>query len=315
MEKETFFTGFRKRSLRVLAVAIIFSFPAFSQIVNWDFEQTEPNELGAIPIGWNTENYALVHREFTPCFERGQRCHWSFEGNTVTTESGNAFLVLSTGDYGYDACGRESFSGRTNKGVAWQECTFYEGDTIYGRYFFGTGDYVGWNDKAEIKIIPSDPNNEPRLQEIVLAYIDVAMVGDFRSTDGWLAFSHTFTYADKGSYYLELGVYDVKDSIYKSYLMVDFIKIGDPFRAGDFNADGKVDILDMLAFDVALYQDCEFPDDPNDPNSICYYDNIFGDKVPFYRDPETGVDYRDEYGRTTLDALRPVFRNWLWKDE
>ncbi len=269
----------------------IFSFPASAQVMNGDFELSEPNALGALPTGWTTKNYARVHESYQPVFERGQQASWSFYDNTVLPWSGSKFLVLSTGDVP-----GVSDSAITH-GMARQLITFKKGDTLRGKYFFGTGDYLGWNDWAEVKLVPYDPNDRTK-RSILVKYVDVQEVGDYKSTDGWQTFSHQFTVADAGSYYLECIVWDRTDAIYKSYLMIDAVESSQLPPDADYNADGKVDYADLAVFASVLYTDC------TDPNSICTYIDAKGEEVSF--------DFNNDQTITPED-MAPLGDNWLWK--
>ena len=265
----------------------IFSFPAFSAIVNGDFEMSEPNAIGTLPVGWTTRNYARVHETYTPAFERGQQAVWSFENNTVTSASGRSFLVLSTGDIGPDST--------ITHGMAKQLINFKKGETLRGKYFFGTGDYLGWNDWAEIRLVPFDPNSR---RSILVKYVDVQEVGDYSSTDGWQIFTHEFNAYDEGAYYLECIVWDRTDAIYKSYLMIDSVESSQVPPDADFNADGKVNYSDLTVFANVLYQDC------TDPNAICTYIDARGEEVSF--------DFNQDK-LITPDDMEPLGNNWLWK--
>jgi hypothetical protein len=289
VDKENDFYKVGKPAILVCVSLAFFSLPVLSQIINGDFETSEPNRLGNIPTGWETENYALIHESYTPMFERGQTVDWSFADATVTPAQGDGFLVLSTGDMGSDSS--------TTYGLARQLVKFTSGQTLHGKYFFGTGDYLGWNDYAEIRAIPKDPN---RLRGFQIEYIDVAIVGDYGSTDGWETFSHTFTKDDEGEYYLTFGVYDKTDAIYKSYLMIDDIQCGILPPEGDYNADGLINYADIITFNQVVYQDC------NDVNSICHYVDLAGNVVSY--------DYNDD-GWITPEDVEPVIQNWLWKPE
>ncbi len=266
---------------------MFFPFPAYSAIVNGDFEMSEPNALGALPVGWTTKNYARVHESFTPVFERGQQVTWSFLNNTVLPATGSKFLVLSTGDIGPDSA--------TTHAIASQLVTFKKGETLRGKYFFGTGDYLGWNDWAEIRLKPADPNSG---RTILVKYVDVQEVGDYSSTDGWQMFSHKFNAYDQGEYHLECIVSDRTDAIYKSYLMIDSVESSRIPPDADFNADGKIDYLDLAVFASVLYQDC------TDPNSTCTYIDAGGNEVSF--------DFNNDQMITPAD-MEPLGDNWLWK--
>ncbi|MFI4912525.1 MAG: hypothetical protein ACIAQZ_12740 [Sedimentisphaeraceae bacterium JB056] len=289
MDKESDLFNVSGYTAIVCLMLAFFSFPALSEIVNGDFELSEPNDLGSIPTGWITENYAMVHDTFTPVFERGQSVTWSFPDSTVTPAEGESFLVISTGDIGVDTA--------STYGLAKQLCTFEEGQTLHGKYFFGTGDYLGWNDYAEIWLAPYDPNVS---RGITIQSVDVSIVGDYQSTDGWQTFSHTFTAQDAGDYYIIFGVYDKQDAIYKSYLMIDDVKCSTLPPGGDFNADGDVNYEDITTFNEVLYQDC------TDPNAICTYTDISGNEVSY--------DYNQD-GLLTPEDVVPVTQNWLWNDE
>lgn len=271
-------------------ILLFLSIPACGAIENGDFEISEPNAIGSVPTGWSTQNYARVHQSFTPTFERGQTVTWSFENNTIVPATGNNYLLLSTGDIGYDHL--------TSYGMASQNCFFKKDQTIRGLYFFGTGDYLGWNDYAEIRLIPTDPNNT-RLRSILVEYIDVASVGDFKSTDGWQPFSYKFKQDETGEYSLEFIVYDKTDAIFKSYLAIDHVKCEYLPPAGDYNGDGTVDNLDLATFNSVLYTDC------SDPNAITTYIDAAGNEMSF--------DVNNDKQITPEDS-KPMLKYWLWNE-
>jgi hypothetical protein len=194
--------------------------------------------------------------------------------------------VLSTGDIGSDSA--------SVKGVAKQLIKFNKGDTLHGKYFFGTGDYLGWNDYAEISLTAADPNKQRGFQ---LEYIDVATVGDYKSTDGWQSFSYTFNEYDAGEYYLSFAVYDKTDAIYKSYLMIDDIKCSVLPPEGDYNADGDINYADIITFNNVVFQDC------TDPNAICTYFDIAGNEISYDKNGDDLI---------TPEDMAPVAENWLW---
>jgi len=230
-------------------------------IQNGGFEIAEPNQPSpyfTVPLNWETENYAGLHNNFTPHPEWGQSVDWTIE----RPSEGSNFCLLSTGD----ALGPNSDSQILRASIG-QTVYFASGDTLMGSYFFGTCDYVPYNDTANILLVPADPNDG--LRNIILESICVADVGDFCSTEEWVPFSFTFNANTAGEYNLVCEVIDILDNKYKTYLAVDNLRMcyGTPLY-GDINQDCGVDLLDIYELTHVWLSDCS---DPNtyDPNYIC----------------------------------------------
>ena len=248
------------------------------------FECGDPNNLtpsyGTVynfepPLFWerfpdpNTidDCYAALRSSFNPL-----RVDWEI----TAPYEGDRFVLLSTGGE-YDdpksiiAC------------TIVQEVFLDAGDTIMGAYFFGTSDYLPYNDYASIILdpVPPDEPGEPNTNKpILLAECDVETVGDYGSTqdlspstNGWVAFSHVIEPNQIGSYNFMCKVKDVEDRMLNSYLAIDGVYIcrgGIPL--GDLNRDCKVDLADYsilskawLSFcSVPSVDDPDFPGDPND---------------------------------------------------
>lgn len=230
-------------------------------IQNGGFEEAEPNQPSPyfiVPLNWEVENYAGLHSSFVPSPEWGQIIHWQIE----CPSEGNRFCLLSTGD----VRGPGSDNDITRSSMS-QSAYFAAGDILMGSYFFGTCDYVPYNDTAAIVLTPVDPNSG--LRSLLLETISVSDVGDYSSTDGWVPFAFTFNTKTAGEYVLTCEVTDISDRKYKSYFAIDNLRVcyGSPLY-GDINQDCGVDLLDFAEFSNVWLSDCT---DPNtyDPNYIC----------------------------------------------
>jgi hypothetical protein len=159
---------------------------------------------------------------------------------------GQQFLVIQSGGGAAD----------TNYTELRQTIIVRPGDTISGVYFFGTSDYMPYNDRCVIGLAdPCFPFLHPdRIEkwemQTIMAFEDVNGVGDRSSTLGWKPFSHTFTDSEAGDRLLVLLVEDAIDYLYPSFLAVDALHIvpGPACRfliSGDLNDDCKVDFLDI----------------------------------------------------------------------
>jgi hypothetical protein len=97
------------------------------------------------PTGWQHKNYTAVISNFIPYRP------WLLPEEGLVPFEGDYFVMLSTGDM-YDT--------DPNYAQIWQTITVDAGDKLTGVYFFGTYDYMDFNDFAEIKLVPSanDPN-------------------------------------------------------------------------------------------------------------------------------------------------------------
>lgn len=184
-----------------------------SVIQNPDFEEGIPTEYDFLaPLGWQRENYTALHSQFIPLPEYSanqDKVHWTIPA----PYSGDWFVVLSTGDLGP---GSDPLIAHAK---IWQSVEFVSGQTLSFAYFFGTCDYIQYQDKATAKLVSADGTS------MVLMEISVMEVGDFGSTDGWQLFEYTFTEQTAGVYDLVFQVEDVIDTIYKSYFAVDGITV------------------------------------------------------------------------------------------
>lgn len=225
---------------------------------------------------------------------------------------GNTFVVLSTG--GFERISDSSVKGATIS----QEIYLNAGDTIIGAYFFGTTDYVPFNDYGQIKFeINADANDFPgSVDSFVIAdsYCDVEKVGSYESTGdheddpnapastlGWVKFEHIVDSNQVGPYRLICEVVDFSDKLLNSYYAVDGLRIcrgGKPLS--DLNDDCDVNLLDYSILSEAWLSFC--PDDPNgiDPNDIA--------------DPNIPCQLADIYndGFVDMDDLGWLANDWLY---
>jgi hypothetical protein len=169
---------------------------------------------------------------------------------------GNNFVLLNTGP--------NDNTEETDQGQISQLIHDVKaGQTITGAYFFATTDWVPWNDTATIKLVPADPCSgfpDPCSPEILLAYADVASVGDFRATKDWERFSYTFNSNEAGSYILTMVVEDTGDHAYSSYLAIDAVRMSEPVcvykLTGDLNRDCTVNFIDFAMMAENWLIDC-----------------------------------------------------------
>jgi len=164
------------------------------------------------------------------------------------------------------------------------------GDTIIGAFYFGTNDYMPYNDYGQIKLeLIGDSNDYPGSVEsfdFPGAYCNVDMVGNQQSTEprdeevlfsatteGWVQFIHTVEPNQIGPYSLICEVVDVGDDIVNSYYAIDGLRIcrgGKPLS--DLNDDCSVNLVDYSIFSEAWLSFCPDPPfyDPNlyDPNDF-----------------------------------------------
>jgi len=265
-------------------VQVCASTAVYADIVNGGFEQSEPNDMLDFdpPFGWERENYAAVVNNFVPQPERGSTENWKIDVQAgLGPFEGQSFVVLSTGDVESDPMYAEIR----------QQIEISAGQKLTGVYFFGTCDYIPFNDYATITLVP-DPNSS--LTDIILINISVTDVGNYGSTDGWGLFEHTFSEAEAGTYEIVLLVHDVDDNIFKSYLAVDNITLCSPPEYGDINHDCQVNMLDFAFMAVDWSNDCSDPNYLSDPNNRCQY----------------GTDINGD-GPVDINDLWLMAENWL----
>ncbi len=203
-----------KKILLLTAIGILtFScVSSASSINNSGFESSELGDGFDIPSGWHVENYCAVISNFLPDAYPGDKSAWQIDTNAeLTAYEGSKFALISNGDSSV-SYGRMS-----------QQITVHAGDIITGAYFFGTCDYVPWDDYAEIRLVAADSSG---LENIILVHISVADVSNYGSTDGWVTFqSEAFTYLNCGTYTLECSVNDTADYQLESYFAIDALHI------------------------------------------------------------------------------------------
>ncbi len=265
------------------------------QLLNPGFEIADPSRATfwfTPPLNWdwcntpNNMNYVGLHTSFVPQPEQGQVVTWSIPESV----EGQYFVLLSTGD----AEGLRS-SFKTERSSIEQIITFMPGDIISGHYYFGTCDYMPYDDTGSIKLIPVDHNDG--LYSIVLASESVSGLGNYQSTDGWQYFRHQFNESTSGDYLLYCEVRDHLDRVFKSYLALDNFRIcrGIPMLA-DLNFDCVVDYYDLNILSQAWLADCSDPNVISDPNIPCHL------VIPDPNMPNKTID---------IDHLLPFSENWL----
>ena len=237
---------------------------ACGQIYNGDFELSEPNSAFGIdlPTGWETENYTAVDCNLVPDPNprQGSSMNWQIGTDTgLKPFQGESFVILST----------SGIVPEPRYARIWQNVEFFEGQRISGTYFFGTYDYLPFDDFASITLVPDDSEE----RSVILVSISVIDVGSYGSTEGWEDFEHVFTAEDAGVYDLVISVEDYGDAIYTSYFAVDVLEVCWLPEYGDVNTDCKVNIVDFsfLAADWLLYDSVYEPD----PNFAAQYDTDF----------------------------------------
>jgi hypothetical protein len=250
------------------------------------------------PFSDPNDGYAALHSSFDPPQSTVQ---WAIDG----PYQGDSFLLLHTGhtDPENSIVAYNEEASRIIRGsMISQKVVLDVGDTILGAYFFGTSDYLKFNDCGSIYLQP-DPGNEPN-DPVIIAVCDVNTVGDYESTlgqspqtGGWITFSYTVESNQIGPYDLRCEVEDDDDSIYDSYFAIDGLRIcrgGQPDADLDWDCD--VDLLDFSILSRAwLVSDCDEVTDPNsvlyDPNIPCEDADI--DDSRFFGNPDIWVDSND----------------------
>jgi hypothetical protein len=203
-----------RRTLLFAVIGILTFASALSagSINNPGFESVDVGGEFDTPSDWVVENYGAVVEGFIPNEYSGDKSMWKIPlAEKLMPYEGSRFVLLSSGD------------STLQHGKISQQITVDAGDIITGAYFFGTCDYVPWDDYAEIKLVAAEGSG---LSDIILAHISVADVGNFGSTDGWVTFqSEAFTDLTCGTYILECSVNDTADCLLESYLAVDALHI------------------------------------------------------------------------------------------
>ena len=255
-------------------------------IGNGSFELYDPNtsQWFSAPLDWVYENYAGVHNSFIPEPEasnnKGQLVHWSID----SPANGDLFCLLSTGDLG------ERSDPITIHAQVVQTIELYPGDYIKGSYFFGTCDWLPYNDSGRISLIGHNQLLDPNYVE--LAYIDVSDVGDCSAMDDWNSFTYKYTGNQVQTYDLICEVSDELDTIYKSYLAIDDLYICRAGKSeGDLNGDCKINIQDFTLLSEAWMATCTDPNTFGDPNTPCFMSDTDESNTIDCRDFNTMVDW------------------------
>lgn len=283
------------RALIVLCIACPFCAASEGELVNGGFEIPDPNRATAWftpPRHWlwydtpANLNYVGLHTEFVPNPEPFRPVAWSIPGPV----EGDFFVLLSTGD----AEGPGTYLKTLYSSIE-QVISICPGDILYGYYFFGTTDYMNFNDTGLIMLDPVDPNDGH--SPVILAEISVQAVGNYGATDGWQFFRYKFNTEICGDYILYCEVRDIHDRQFKSYLALDGFRIcrGIPPLA-DLNFDCVIDYRDFEILSRAWLADCSDPNVITDPNIPCHL------LIPDPNIPHQVID---------LDFVLPVSENWL----
>jgi len=275
------------RSLTFCLVCIVLIWLVGSggaDIFNGGFELSDPvNSFGVSPpTGWKNNNYTnIVSRLDMDLIDEDYTDNWSQDiiDDGLDPYEGDYLVLLST----------ESNVPRDEIGYAniSQQITVQRGERISGVYFFGTCDYLPFDDYAEIRLV-SDPNTMPDPNNITLARISISTpgIGSFASTEGWERFKHVFSEEQAGNYTLEIEVYDVLDLVWNSYLAVDALRLCKAPDNGDVNHDCDVDLQDFILLASDWLKDC------TDPNEFCHpYTELSGDDFVDFGDLDLFLNY------------------------
>lgn len=257
-------------------------------VQNGGFEDTEPNDQLPFdpPEAWIRENHASVRTWFTPDPCEGDVDEWKINLNDgIYPIEGQSFVVVSSGDFV-----PEPWMANIQQYV-WVQ----SGQTFSGYYFFGTADYLPYNDYATIKLVPYDSNSG--LRDIIVVRIDVSDVNDNSCMEGWDYFERTFSPAEAGGYELMISVRDMEDQIYPSYLIVDGLTLCNTPPDGDISRDCQVNFIDFALLADDWLVDCSDPNYISDPNYNCYKGtNLNG------------------LGRVDANDLELLSDNWLYEE-
>ena len=231
-----------------------------ADIYNGSFEYADPNNSAgySVPTGWTNLNYTNTISHLDMSLISGDSQNWSpnIVENGLGPADGDHLVLLSTGDVRPD---------EVNKATLSQDIKVRPGERLSGAYFFGTCDYLPWDDYAEIVLI-ADPNTMSEPNDIVLAMTSISILGegDYASMEGWERFEYTFGEQKAGNYKLVLSVYDEGDLILNSYLAVDDLRLCRSPRESDINRDCEIDFCDFYLLASDWLKDC------SDPNDLCH---------------------------------------------
>lgn len=262
------------RALGVLVVCGLLCAVSQGQLLNGGFEipdEERPNEYYDPPLypplHWDfydtayNLNYVALHSEFIPQPEQGQVVRWFIPAPV----EGEHFVLLSTGD----SKGFRSESATEYSSIE-QFITVNPGDVLSGYYFFGTCDYVPFNDTGLIKLLPADPNSGRDEIQLVKVSVSDPELGNYQATEGWQFFQYRFDENTNGEYLLYCEVRDIRDRIYKSYLALDGFRLcRNVPMYGDYNYDCVIDYHDVNILSRVWLADCNDPNVIADPNIPC----------------------------------------------
>lgn len=288
--------------LILLLLSTMLAVYTFATPYNGDFELYDYNETTYRndPNGWYTEQEVTVVQNINPLPTQGSKENWIINLNVgLSPFQGQSCLLLSSGNSDIDY------------GLASQTLSIEDGDKLTGAYFFGACDYRPFIDWAEIKLVPIADSN---LQEILVVYEDIQLIGTYGSFGGWKTFNRFFTADEVGDYNLVITVNDYQDSYLETYLAVDSItlcKHQDGIylpEEGDFNCDCKVNLNDYAVFANDWMYDC------NEPimYEIYYESNPY--RAAYFYDPNCGCLLgTDMTPNSPVDVcdLRVFSENWL----
>jgi len=248
----------------VCFICVLITANSLCEIINGRFELYDYSEVFDFntPTYWQRENYTAVVSHFVPNpVSGGFPSAWQINPqNGLYPYQGDSFLVLSTGNFVPDP----------QYAKVWQNITVAGGDKLIGTYFFGTCDYLRFDDYAEIKLIPFPPDLNRVTIEVLR--ISVADVNNYGSTRGWQKFGYTFDANQAGDYSLTISVTDLVDPIFETYFAVDSIVLcQESTDFGDFNLDCTTDFQDFALLAADWMKNCNDPNVFNDPNSNCRY--------------------------------------------
>ena len=242
---------------------------SFGQINNGCFELMDPCELIVDPCVyinrptmWDCNNYVAVQSNFIPGIpphpgSGGEASwQWVFPDNNVVPYEGEYFVILSTGDIRPD----------TTYSMMTQDVNFVKGQTVEFYYFFGTMDYVPFDDFATVKLHEIDSNGLILHSQEVLN-VSIRDITNYNCTPGWVKLNYFLDPNDPNNYNrIEFYVQDVGDAVYNSYFAIDGLKLGFKPELGDLNDDWMVDFQDFAILGQHWNQDS------NDPNLLGWAD-------------------------------------------
>lgn len=283
------------RLIKIIWFILLMAAGCFAQLRNGRFEIPDPNDnyqYYTPPKFWDCINYAGLHSSFIPTPRLEHRDPNAVQWSIPSAFEGNSFVVLSTGD----TVGPGSDLPTVTGACISQIISASPNNILMGNYFFGTSDYLPFNDTAIITLIPADSNDGTG--EIPIVHINVQQVGDYGATDGWQSFFLTFDEQTAGDYLLYCEVSDDRDTTYQSYLAIDNIRLclSTPEK-GDITKDCSVDYEDFSILSSAWLRDCQAIIDPNSP----------------LYDPNLPCSAADLNKSTVVDAndLLLMIENWL----